>query len=82
MLLVVATGAEQPVGRACPDAGQVAVELGGEEAGAPHLAIADDVDAGALLVADREIHAVVEHLGQIGRAELAPLGGRDPGHEP
>ena len=82
VLLVVAAGTEAPVGRARPDAGQVAVELGGEEAGPAHLAVADDVDAGPLLVADREVDAVVEHLREIGRAELAALGGVDPGHEP
>ena len=50
MLLVVAAGAEPPVRRERPDAGQVPVELGREEAGSAHLAVADDVDAGLLLV--------------------------------
>ena len=59
-----------------------AVELGGEEAGPAHLAVADDVDAGLLLVAQGEVDGVVEHLVEIGRPELAALGGGDPGHEP
>ena len=53
------------------------VELGGEEAGPAHLAVADDVDAGLLLVADREVDRVVEHLGEVGRPELAALRGVD-----
>ena len=45
------------VGRERPDAGQVAVELGREEAGPAHLAVGDHVDPGLLLVADREVDA-------------------------
>ena len=82
MLLVVTAGAEPPIRRKGPDAGQVAVELGGEEAGSAHLAVADHVDAGRFLVADREVDGVVEHLGEVGRPELAALGRRDPRGEP
>ena len=46
MLLVVPTGAQPAFRGQGPDAGQMAVELGGEEPGPPHLAVADDVDAG------------------------------------
>ncbi len=60
----------------------MAVELGGEEAGPAHLAVADDVDAGRLLVAQGQVHRVVQHLGEIRRPELATLGGVDAGHEP
>ena len=81
MLLVVAAGARAPVGRECPDARQVRVELGREEPGPSHLAVADDVDAGLLLVVQCEIDRVLEHLLEV-RGELATLGGRDPGHEP
>src|SRR5262249_52375872 len=42
---------------------------------ATHLAIADDVDAGALLVADRELRRVVERLFDVG---LAIVAGLDP----
>ena len=82
MLLVVSARAESPLGGERPDARQVPVELGREEARAAHLAVADDVDAGLLLVAQREVDRVVEHLGEVGRSELAALGRVDPGHEP
>ena len=82
VLLIVGAGAKPPVGGQRPDAGHVPVELGGEEAGAPHLAVAHDVDAGFLLVAQREVDRVVEHLLEIDRAELAALRGRDAGDEP
>ena len=82
MLLVVAAGTQPARGGEWPDAGQVLVELGGEEAGPAHLAVADDVDAGFFLVVDREIDRVVEHLGQVVGAELAALRGIDAGHEP
>ena len=83
MLLVVAARAEPPIGRQRPNAGQVAVELGREEAGAAHLAVAITTSIPAvLLVADREIDRVVEHLGEVRRPELAALGRRDPGDEP
>ena len=82
VLLIVAAGAKQAIGRQRADAGQVAVELGGEEAGAAHLAIRDHVDPGRFLVVDREIDGIVEHLGEVGRAELATLRRRDPGDEP
>ena len=58
------------------------VELGREEAGPPHLAVADDVDAGLLLVAQRQVDRIVEHLLEVDRAEPAPFGFGDPGHEP
>ncbi len=82
MLLVVPAGAEQPVRWERPDAGQVLVELGREEARPAHLAVADDVDPGLLLVPNRQVDAVGEQLVQVGRTELAPLGGVDPGREP
>ena len=82
MLLVVAARAQPPVRGQRPDARQVPVELGGEEAGPAHLAVGDHVDAGRLLVPDREVHGVVEHLREVGRPELATLGGLDAGHEP
>src|SRR5438093_13288026 len=58
------------------------VELGGEEPGPAHLSVADDIDPGRLLVTDRDVHAVVEHLGEVGRSELAALGGGDAGGDP
>ena len=58
------------------------VELGGEEPGPAHLSVADDIDPGRLLVTDRDVHAVVEHLGEVGRSELAALGGGDARGEP
>jgi len=82
MLLIVAGRPEQPLRRQRADAGQMLVELGGEEAGPPHLPIRDDVDARLLLIADREVDRVVEHLGEVGRPELAALGGGDPAREP
>ena len=42
----------------------------------------DDVDAGVLLVAQRHVDGVVLHLADVGRAELAALGGRDGEVEP
>ena len=74
--------AEPPVRRQRPDARQVAVELGGEEAGPAHLAVADHVDPGPLLVVDREVDAVVEQLREVRGAVLAALGGRDRVGEP
>ncbi len=71
VLLVVPADADPPVGRQRPDPGQVPVELGGEEAGPAHLAVADDVDPGLGLVAQREVDAVVEQLGEVGRPVLA-----------
>ena len=79
---IVGADAEAPIRRERPDAGQVAVELGGEEAGPPHLAVADDVDPGPLLVADRQVDAVVEQLREVRRPELAALRGGDPVGEP
>ena len=51
------------------------VELGREEAHAPHLALRDDVDAGVLLVAQGGVDRVVLHLAHVARAELTALGG-------
>ena len=82
VLLVVGAGTQPSIGRQRADTGHVPIELGGEEAGAPHLAVADDVDAGLFLVAQGEVDGVVEHLLQVGRAELTALRGRDAGHEP
>ncbi len=82
VLLIVAAGAKQAIGRQGAHAGQVAVELGGEEAGATHLAVRDHVDPGRFLVVDRQIDGIVEHLGQVGRAEPATLRLLDSRHEP
>src|SRR2546430_11471450 len=38
---------------------------------APDLAVGDDVDTRGLHVADRRVHGVVEHLLEVGGAELA-----------
>ena len=79
----MATGSEPAVGGgSVRDAGQVAVELGREEAGPAHLAVGHDLDTGVLLVADREIDRVVEHLGEVDRAELTPIGRVEAGDEP
>ena len=58
------------------------VELRREEPRPAHLPIAHDIDAGLFLVADRQIHGVVQHLGEVRRPELAALRGIDTGHEP
>ena len=82
MLLVVAAGTQAPLGRQRLEAGQVSIELGREEADAPHLALRHDIDAGVLLVAQREIDGVVLHLADVGGTELAAFGGRDGQVEP
>ena len=82
VLLVVPAGAEPAGRRQRPDAGQVAVELGGEEARPAHLAVGDDVDAGRFLVADRDVDRVVEHLREVDRPELPALRRGQAGHEP
>jgi hypothetical protein len=79
---VVGTDAEPPVRRQRSDTRQVAVELGREEAGPAHLAVADHVDPGPLLVVDREVHAVVEQLREVRGTVLAPRGGGDRVGEP
>jgi hypothetical protein len=82
-VLLVVTARPQPAVRGQRrDTRQVPVELGGEEAGAAHLAVGHDVDAGALLVAQRDIDGVVVQLGGIGRPELAALDGGDARDEP
>ena len=48
----------------------------------PHLAVADHVDAGALLVANGELGRVGEHLALVGRAVLAGLHLVERGPEP
>src|SRR5215210_2281644 len=82
MEAVVRANAQPPLRRQRSDAGQVPVELRGEEARPAHLAVADDVDPGPLLVADREIHTILEQLGEVGRPVLASLCGRDRRCEP
>src|SRR6185369_3596700 len=74
--------AEAPLRRQGANTGQVAIELGREEPGSAHLAVADHVDAGLLLVPDREIDAVRQDLGEVRRPELAGRRGRDPMGEP
>ena len=59
----------------------VAVE-GLHEEVAAHLAVADHVDAGALLVADRELGGVVEGLPHVGLPVLAGLDPVERGPEP
>ncbi len=82
MLLVMAAGPQPARRRRVAEAAEVAVELGREEAGPPHLAVGDDVDAGLLLVAQGGVDRVVERLPQVCRAELAPGSGRHRGHQP
>ena len=75
MLLVVAARAQPPLGRQRLDTRDVAVELGREEARAPHLAVRGDVDARLLLVAQRRVHGVVLDLADVHGPQLAPVGG-------
>jgi len=82
MLLVVCPRPQASCRRQSPDSGDATEELRGEEAGAPHLAVADDVDARLFLVAEGKIDGVVEHFLEVSRTELATLGGRDARHEP
>ena len=82
MLLVVAAGAQPARRRAAADAGQVAVELGREEAARRISPSRHDIDAGVLLVAEREVHGVVEDLGDVDRPELAALRRRRASDEP
>ena len=54
------------------------LERGGEAVGvalAPDLAVGDDVEAGALLGADRQDRGVILRLGQVLRADTPQLGG-------
>ena len=60
----------------------MAIELGGEEAGAAHLAVGHDVDAGLLLVAQRSVDRVVLELGDVGGPELAATGRGDADDQP
>src|SRR6266542_4966749 len=53
-----------------------------DEEEAPHLAVADHVDAGALLVADGELGGVVEGLPHVGLPVLARLDLVERGPEP
>ena len=48
---------------------------------APHLAVGDDVQPGALLVGDREPRGVVVRLLQVGRIDPPQLAGADPRRE-
>ena len=77
MLLVVATGAQPPIGRQRHDARQMSVELGREEARATHLTVGHDIDAGVLLVPERGVDRVVLDLADVLRSQLAPTLGRD-----
>ena len=74
VLLVVAGRADPPLGLERPQAREVSVELGGEEARAAHLAVRDDVDAGVLLVAERGIDRIVLELGDVDGAKLTASG--------
>src|SRR5206468_2800317 len=70
------------LGRDRHHARQVLVELRGEEARATHLAVADDVDARRLLVAQRHVDRVVEHLVEVDWTELPAFGRGQPRDEP
>ena len=82
MLLVVAGRADPPLRLERPQAREVAVELGGEEACAAHLAVGDDVDSGLLLVAERGVDRVVLELGDVDRAKLTASGGGHTDNQP
>jgi hypothetical protein len=82
MLLVVRSGAEPAISRKSPNAGQVVVELGREEAGTAHLAVAHHVDARVFLVPQGDIHRVVEHLRQVDRSEFTSLRAVEACNEP
>ena len=82
MLLVVPADAEPPVCDERAQSADVLVELRGEEAGTAHLAVGHEVDPGVLLVAQREIDGVVQHLREVRGTELTAFGGVDPRHEP
>jgi hypothetical protein len=76
MLLVVPGRSEAPLRSECFHAGQMSVELGGEEAHPPHLALDDDIGACVLLVSERHVDRVVLDLADIARPELTALGHR------
>ena len=77
VLLVVAARAQPTVRRQWLDAGQVPIELGGEEARSAHLAVGHDLDPGVGLVAQREIDGVIEDLARCPR-DPAPRERRHP----
>ena len=72
-VLVVAGGAEPACGAQRHQAGEAAVEAL-DEVAAPHLAVGDDVDPGALLIEQRYVDRVVERFGDVGLTQVP--GGR------
>ena len=74
MLLVVPGRPDPAVRLERAEAGEVAVELGREEARTAHLAVGHDIDARLLLVAQRGVDGIVLKLGDVGRTELVPAG--------
>ena len=65
-MLLVVTGRPQAALRLeRRDAGEVTIELGREEADAPHLTLGHDLDAGVLLVAQRHVDGVVLDLADV-----------------
>src|SRR5947207_10064179 len=65
MLLVVCPDSQASFRWLSLDSGDVTEELGGEEARTPHLAIAHDVDARLLLIAQGKVDCVVEHFLEV-----------------
>ena len=59
--------------RSCVTEAGHARREGPHEAGSPHLAVADDVEPGLLLIRDRAVDGVVEGLGDVGRTEAIRL---------
>ena len=82
VLLVVAGCSDPALGLERAQTREVAIELGGEEARAAHLAVGHDVDAGLLLVAQRGVDGVVLELGDVGGPELAATGSGDADDQP
>ncbi len=82
MLLVVAARAQPTVRRQWLDAGQVPIELGGEEARSAHLAVGHDIDPGVGLVAQREVDGVIEDLGDVRGTQVPASGGIHREREP
>ena len=77
-MLLVVTGRTQPaLGLEGRHTGEVAIELGREEAHPAHLSLGDDIDPGILLVADGGVDRVVLELADVPGAQLAAFGCSD-----
>ena len=74
VLLVVTGRTQAALGLERRDTGEVAIELGREEADPPHLTLGDDIDPGVLLVAHGDVDRVVLELADVPRAQLAAFG--------